>query len=54
MIRFHAAVIVDVMEFRAEEKDPGDGDHGVPESVVSPYAGRGAEQQDSVAPQCGS
>ena len=41
MIPFHAAVVVDVMKCQAYmEKDPGAGDHGIPESIVSPYADR--------------
>ena len=50
MCWFHAAVVIHIVERRAEEKDPGNGDHGVPESVVAPYTGRGAEEQNVVAP----
>ena len=52
MLWFHAAIVVHIVQSRAEEKDPGDGDHGVPESVVAPHAGGRAEERSSK--RCGS
>ena len=54
MLWFHAAIVVHIVQSRAEEKDPGDGDHAVPETVVAPHAGGSADEQNAVAPQCGS